>query len=98
NEGEVSFKLNVSPDMVPVIQVVAYAVLPSMNVIAHNAEFSTEKCFSNKVSLEFSPSSAVPGEEIKLQLTAQSDSLCGVSAIDQSVLIKEPGKTLDEDR
>ncbi|KAM4590251.1 alpha-2-macroglobulin-like [Fundulus diaphanus] len=98
NEGEVSIRLNVSPDMAPVIQVVAYAVLPSESVIAHNAEFSTEKCFSNKVSLEFSPSSAVPGEDTKLQLTAQPDSLCGVSAIDQSVLIKEPGQTLDEDR
>ncbi|PWA28033.1 hypothetical protein CCH79_00012155 [Gambusia affinis] len=98
NEGMVSFKLHVSPDMAPLIQVVVYAVLSNQNMIAHNAEFSTEKCFSNKVSVEFSPSSAVPGEETKLQLTAQPDSLCGVSAIDQSVLIKEPGKTLDEDR
>uniref|UniRef100_A0A3P9PFK9 Alpha-2-macroglobulin-like n=1 Tax=Poecilia reticulata TaxID=8081 RepID=A0A3P9PFK9_POERE len=97
-EGEASFKLTVSPDMAPVIQVVAYAVLPSKNVIAHSAEFSTEKCFSNKVSVEFSPSSAVPGEVTKLQLTSQPNSLCGVSAVDQSVLIKEPGKTLDEDK
>lgn len=49
-EGEVSFKLTMSPDMAPLIQFVAYAVLPSKNVIAHSAEFSTEKCFSNKVS------------------------------------------------
>ena len=48
--------------------------------------------------LEFSPSSAVPGEEAILQVTAQPDSLCGVSAVDQSVLIKEPGKTLDADK
>ncbi|GLD52920.1 alpha-2-macroglobulin-like protein [Lates japonicus] len=37
------------------------------NVIAHSADFSTEKCFSHKVSLEFSPSSAVPGEETTMQ-------------------------------
>ncbi|XP_047450995.1 alpha-2-macroglobulin-like isoform X2 [Mugil cephalus] len=98
NEGEVSFKLRVSPEMAPEVQLVAYSVLPSDNVIAHHADFSTEKCFSNKVSLEFSPSSAVPGEEITMQITAQPDSLCGVSAIDQSVLIEEPGKTLDADK
>ncbi|KAM9733713.1 alpha-2-macroglobulin-like [Menidia menidia] len=98
NQGEVSFKLLVSPDMAPVVQVVAYIVLPSKNVIAHSANFQTEKCFRNKVSLEFSPTSAVPGEEAKMQLSAQPDSLCGVSAIDQSVLIKEPGKTLNVDR
>ncbi|XP_045929770.1 alpha-2-macroglobulin-like isoform X2 [Micropterus dolomieu] len=51
-----------------------------------------------QVSLEFSPSSAVPGEETILQVTAQPDSLCGVSAVDQSVLIKEPGNTLNADK
>ncbi|KAK2846829.1 hypothetical protein Q5P01_009828 [Channa striata] len=98
NEGEVSFKLNVSPEMAPDVQVVAYAVLPSDTVIAKTADFSTEKCFGHKVSLEFSPSSAVPGEETTMQVTADPDSLCGVSAVDQSVLIKEPGKTLDADK
>ncbi|XP_039678847.1 alpha-2-macroglobulin-like isoform X2 [Perca fluviatilis] len=98
NEGEVSFKLTVSPDMAPVVQVVAYAILPSETVIANSADFSTEQCFSHKVSLEFSPSSAVPGEETIMQVTAQPESLCGVSAVDQSVLIKEPGKTLDADK
>uniref|UniRef100_A0A8C9XBD5 Alpha-2-macroglobulin-like n=1 Tax=Sander lucioperca TaxID=283035 RepID=A0A8C9XBD5_SANLU len=98
NEGEVSFKLTVSPDMAPDVQVVAYAILPSETVIANSADFSTEKCFSQKVSLEFCPTSAVPGEETVMQVTAQPESLCGVSAVDQSVLIKEPGKTLDADK
>uniref|UniRef100_A0A3P9CV99 Alpha-2-macroglobulin-like n=1 Tax=Maylandia zebra TaxID=106582 RepID=A0A3P9CV99_9CICH len=100
NEGQVSFKVRVSPEMAPEFQVVAYAVLPSEDVIAHSADFSTDKCFSNKVSviLEFSPSSAVPGEETNMQVTALPRSLCGVSAIDKSVLIKEPGKTLDADK
>ncbi|XP_067450040.1 alpha-2-macroglobulin-like [Thunnus thynnus] len=98
SEGEVSFKLKVSPEMAPDFRVVAYAVLPSENVIAHSADFSTEKCFGHKVLLEFSPSSAVPGEENTMQLTAQPDSLCAVSAVDQSILIKEPGKILDADK
>ncbi|XP_038548727.1 alpha-2-macroglobulin-like [Micropterus salmoides] len=97
-EGEVSFKLTVSAEMAPGVQVVAYAVLPSETVIAHSADFSTEKCFSHKVSLEFSPSSAVPGEGTILRVTAQPDSLCGVSAVDQSVLIKEPGNILNADK
>ncbi|KAK5929740.1 hypothetical protein CgunFtcFv8_010954 [Champsocephalus gunnari] len=98
NEGQVSFKLTVSPDMAPDIQFIIYAILPSETVIANSADFSIEKCFSHKVSLEFSPSSAVPGEQTILQVKALPDSLCGVSAVDQSVLIKEPGKTLDADK
>lgn len=50
NEGEVTFKLMVSPDMAPDVQVVAYAVLPSENVVANSVDFSVEKCFGNKVS------------------------------------------------
>ncbi|XP_030600178.1 alpha-2-macroglobulin-like protein 1 [Archocentrus centrarchus] len=98
NEGEVFFNLNVSPEMAPDIQIVAYAVLPSENVIAQTADFSTEKCFANKVSVDFVPPSAVPGEETDFQVKALPNSLCGVSAIDQSVLIKEPGKTLDAEK
>ncbi|KAM3616371.1 uncharacterized protein V6R79_016920 [Siganus canaliculatus] len=94
-EGEVFFKLAVTAEMAPDVQILAYAILPSDSVIAHSAEFSIEKCFSHKVSVEFSPTSAVPGEETVMQVMAQPDSLCGVSAVDQSVLIKEPGMTLD---
>ncbi|CAL8350313.1 unnamed protein product [Lota lota] len=97
-KGEVTIKLIVSPDMAPLVQVVAYTSLPSENIIAHKADFDTEKCFANKVSLEFSPSAAVPGEENRLQLRAQPDSLCGISAVDQSVLIKESGKKLTADK
>jgi hypothetical protein len=48
--------------------------------------------------VEFSPSQAVPGEENTLQLSAQPGSLCGLSAVDQSVHILEPGKRLNADK
>ncbi|XP_067363578.1 alpha-2-macroglobulin-like [Channa argus] len=98
NEGQVSFNVTVIPDMAPEIQVMAYAVLPSKKVITAAADFPTEKCFNHKVSLEFSRSSAVPREETTIQVTADPESLCGVSTVDQSILIKEPGKSLDADK
>ncbi|XP_042627022.1 alpha-2-macroglobulin-like isoform X2 [Cyprinus carpio] len=93
--GTVSFKLSVGTDLAPAVQILAYCVLPSENVVAHSRDFTTEKCFKNKVSLQFSPAKAVPGEENTLQLSAQPGSLCGLSAVDQSVLIMESGKRLD---
>ncbi|KAG7240555.1 hypothetical protein INR49_026762 [Caranx melampygus] len=48
--------------------------------------------------IEVQDQPAVPGEETTMQLTTQPDSLCGVSAVDQSVLIKEPGKTLTAEK
>ncbi|KAK7883159.1 hypothetical protein WMY93_029333 [Mugilogobius chulae] len=93
-EGCVTFKLRVTADLAPEFSVVAYAVLPSTFVIAHSQTFQTEKCFSHKVELEFTPPQGVPGEAASLQVTANKYSLCGLSAVDQSVLIKEPGKHL----
>ncbi|KAL7831786.1 hypothetical protein AOLI_G00293340 [Acnodon oligacanthus] len=96
-EGKVSFRLSVDAGLAPVAQVLVYCVLPSENVIAANKDFNVEKCFRNKVSLQFSPTEAVPGEENTLQLSAQPGSLCGLSAVDQSVFIMEPGKRLNAD-
>lgn len=50
-----------------------------------------------QVSLEFSDSSAVPGEQLTMQLKAQPDALCGVSAVDRSVYVKEPVRSLTAD-
>ena len=48
-----------------------------------------------QVSLKFWPPKAVPGERTSMYLSAQPGSLCGLSAVDQSVLILEPGKRLN---
>uniref|UniRef100_A0A4W5KCI5 Alpha-2-macroglobulin-like n=1 Tax=Hucho hucho TaxID=62062 RepID=A0A4W5KCI5_9TELE len=97
-EGVVTLKLAVVPEMAPVVQLLVYSMLPSETVIAHSMNFRTEKCFRNKVLVEFSPSTAVPGEENTLHLSAQPGSLCGLSAVDQSVGIMEPGTRLDADK
>uniref|UniRef100_A0A9J8BJW7 Alpha-2-macroglobulin-like protein 1 n=1 Tax=Cyprinus carpio carpio TaxID=630221 RepID=A0A9J8BJW7_CYPCA len=92
--GTVSFELSVSVDMAPVVQILAFCVLPSANVAATSASFDTETCFQNQVSLQFSPSTAVPSEGNVLTVSAQAGSLCGLSAVDQSVRIMEPGRRL----
>ncbi|XP_048017393.1 alpha-2-macroglobulin-like [Megalobrama amblycephala] len=96
--GTMSFKLSISADLAPVVQILVYCVLPSENVVVGSKNFNTEKCFKNKVSLQFSPAKAVPGEKNTLQLSAQPGSLCGLSAVDQSVLILKSGERLDTDK
>ncbi|KAB5550299.1 hypothetical protein PHYPO_G00052250 [Pangasianodon hypophthalmus] len=97
-KGKISFKLSVVAELAPVVQVVVYSVLPSENIIAASKNFDVEKCFRNKVSLQFSPSKAVPGEKNTLELTAHPGSLCGLSVVDQSVFILESGERLNTDK
>ncbi|XP_051962628.1 alpha-2-macroglobulin-like [Xyrauchen texanus] len=98
SRGSVTFRLSVDGHLTPVVQIVAYCVLPSESVVAESIHFNIEQCFQNKVSLQFSPAKAVPGEDNSLQLSADPGSLCGLSAIDQSVLILESGKRLNTEK
>ncbi|XP_010869581.3 alpha-2-macroglobulin [Esox lucius] len=93
-EGEVTLDLGVVPEMVRTLQILVYSMLPSGTVIAHSMNFPTEKCFRNKVSVEFSPSNAVPGEKNTLQLSALPGSLCGLSVVDKRL---KAGQILDYD-
>ncbi|XP_067314067.1 pregnancy zone protein-like [Pseudorasbora parva] len=92
--GSVSFQLSVSVSMAPAVQILAYCVLPSETVVAASVSFETEMCLQNQVSLQFSPDRAVPAEGNVLTVSAQAGSLCGISAVDQSVRIMEPGRRL----
>ncbi|XP_048061395.1 LOW QUALITY PROTEIN: alpha-1-inhibitor 3-like [Megalobrama amblycephala] len=92
--SSVSFQLSVGVDMAPAVQILVYCVLPSENVVVGSASFDTEACFQNKVSLQFSPDTAVPAERNVLTVSAQAGSLCGLSTVDQSVWILEPGRRL----
>lgn len=50
-----------------------------------------------QVSLEFSRPSSVPGRQVGIQIKAEPNALCGLSAVDRSVFIKEPERSLNAD-
>lgn len=54
--GSMSFDVKMSPELSPALQVIAYVILPSENVIAHKVDFTVTKCFLNQVSGRTSPS------------------------------------------
>ncbi len=51
----VSFELFVGVHMAPVVQILAFCVLPSATIVAASASFDTEMCFQNKVSGHLAP-------------------------------------------
>uniref|UniRef100_A0A6I8N4B3 Alpha-2-macroglobulin n=1 Tax=Ornithorhynchus anatinus TaxID=9258 RepID=A0A6I8N4B3_ORNAN len=55
--------------------------------VVRNGKFNIEKCFSNKVELQFSSIHTLPGSGARLRVTASPQSLCALRALDQSVLL-----------
>ncbi|XP_047655768.1 alpha-2-macroglobulin-like protein 1 isoform X2 [Tachysurus fulvidraco] len=78
----------------PVAQVVLYTVLPSGESVADSQNYPIQLCLVNKVSLKFSPSTELPGDQASLLLKAAPGSLCSVKAIDKSLLLLQPEKAL----
>nr|XP_034368490.1 murinoglobulin-1-like [Arvicanthis niloticus] len=89
-KGSFALEIPVEFSMVPVAKMLIYAILPDGEVIADSASFQVEKCLRNKVGLSFTSSQSLPGSQTHLRVTASPQSLCGLRAVDQSVLLLKP--------
>ncbi|XP_031761620.1 ovostatin [Xenopus tropicalis] len=95
--GTFSLNLTVSQELAPGFDVIVYSMLQS-EVIAHKIHLNTEKCFEHQVSLSFSASQGTPGSNVNLTLRADPRSLCGLLAIDSSLILLGPGTQLTAER
>ncbi|XP_021045477.2 murinoglobulin-1 isoform X2 [Mus pahari] len=89
-KGNFALEIPVEFSMVPMAKVLIYTILPDGEVIADSVNFEVEKCLHNKVDLSFSSSQSLPASQTRLQVTASPQSLCGLRAVDQSVLLLKP--------
>ncbi|XP_038176281.1 murinoglobulin-1-like isoform X2 [Arvicola amphibius] len=89
-KGDFALEIPVELSMAPVAKILIYAILPDGEMIADSANFDIEKCLPNKVDLSFTPAQSLPASHAHLQLTASPQSLCGLRAVDQSVLLLRP--------
>ncbi|XP_053536527.1 alpha-2-macroglobulin-like protein 1 [Ictalurus punctatus] len=93
--GTLSLSLRNMLQLSPVAQVVLYTILSSGEAVADSMNFPIRLCLANKVSLNFSQSSELPGGQVSLILKATPGSLCSVRAIDQSLLLLQPENELN---
>ncbi|XP_015921584.2 alpha-2-macroglobulin isoform X2 [Parasteatoda tepidariorum] len=96
--GEVSIDIDVNTIMSPSIRVLVYYVKESGEVVADSMEIDVESCFENKVQFAFGDKKQQPGAETTVSITAGSNSLCGIKAIDKSVLLLNNNEQLTKER
>ncbi|XP_063094207.1 ovostatin [Cavia porcellus] len=86
-KGVFSVPVEVSMALAPSAVMLVYGLHPEGEMIADTTRFQIEKCFKNKVNLNFSKERSSPGSSVSLQVSAASNSLCALLALDQSVLL-----------
>nr|XP_034996718.1 ovostatin-like [Zootoca vivipara] len=89
-----SVSLMINQRSAPRARLLVYTLHPQGELIADSISFEVQKCFRNKVSLQFSKKEALPASEIGLNLKAASNSFCALRAVDKSVLLLRPGEDL----
>ncbi|XP_053306439.1 alpha-2-macroglobulin-like [Spea bombifrons] len=96
--GSSNFKLPLSVEASPNLQVIVFTLLPGGEIIADSAKYTVTRCFQNKVSVGFTPDEVLPGSDVSLQVRADAGSLCGLRVVDKSVVLMKPEKELTADK
>ncbi|XP_063999068.1 ovostatin-like [Pogoniulus pusillus] len=85
--GTFTIPLEVSEEMAPALQLLVYTLHPAKELVADSVRFPVEKCFKNKVWLQFSEKQMHPASKVRLVIKAAPNSFCALRAVDQSVLL-----------
>ncbi|KAJ7316257.1 hypothetical protein JRQ81_002419 [Phrynocephalus forsythii] len=89
-----SITINIDEKLAPRARLLVYSLQPHCDLIADSIFFQVEKCFRNKVSLQFSDNQVLPASDVSLLLTATNNSFCALRGVDKSVELLRPGAQL----
>lgn len=93
--GSFVIPIKINANLAPRSNLVVYTVYNEL--VADSTFFEVEKCFKNKVSLQFSEKQALPGSAVSLEVKAADNSLCALRAVDKSVLLQSYDSGLTPD-
>ncbi|XP_074966839.1 ovostatin-like [Phalacrocorax aristotelis] len=85
--GTFTIPLAVNEKMAPALRLLVYTLHPAKELVADSVRFPVEKCFKNKVQLQFSEKQMRAASNVSLSIEAAANSFCAVRAVDQSVLL-----------
>ncbi|NXY89282.1 OVOS protein, partial [Alcedo cyanopectus] len=85
--GTFLIPLVVSERMAPALRLLVYTLHPAKELVADSVRLPIEKCFKNKVQLQFSQRQMLSASNVSLVIEAAANSFCALRAVDQSVLL-----------
>ncbi|XP_038068453.1 CD109 antigen-like isoform X2 [Patiria miniata] len=89
--------IDVTSAMAPKARLVVSYVRPdNSELILDSISISVDGAFENEVTIGFNKDEAEPGDEIKLDVTAERNSFVGILAIDTSVMLLKTGNDITQ--
>ncbi|NXC13935.1 OVOS protein, partial [Corythaeola cristata] len=96
-KGTFTIPLVVDEKMAPVLRLLVYTLHPAKELVADSVRIPVEKCFKNKVRLQFSKKQMRSASDVGLVIEAAANSFCALRAVDQSVLLLKAEAELSAD-
>lgn len=85
--GVAEINIQVAAALSPSIRVLVQYIREDDEVVADSTKFQVEKCFQNKVELQFGDEEKQPGTKTSVTLKASPNSLCGTKVLDKSITL-----------
>ncbi|CAM5081687.1 unnamed protein product [Eretmochelys imbricata] len=86
--------VTVSKELAPVARMLFYTVHSAGELVVDSIRFQIEKCFRNKLHLQFSGKLGLAVSNISIHLNATANSHCALQAMAQSVSLLRPEREL----
>ncbi|XP_042903031.1 alpha-2-macroglobulin isoform X2 [Parasteatoda tepidariorum] len=96
--GEINIAIDADITLSPTIYVLVYYVRDDGEVVADSMKIDIENCFKNKVDFAFGYDAQQPGAETPVTIKAGANSLCGIKAVDKSVLLLDNSDQLTKEK
>ncbi|XP_014669262.1 PREDICTED: alpha-2-macroglobulin-like isoform X2 [Priapulus caudatus] len=96
-----NLQFDVTPEMAPLLHVLVYHVVNyngTKEVIADTKKINVEKCFPQKVTMQFAAQQQLPGAAEKLTIRGSPNSLCAVGVVDKSVTLLGDSTSITADK
>lgn len=83
--GRVQIPLPITAAFAPESQVIVYYVRADGEVVSSSTRLEVEKCFDNKVNMEFVNSPIKPGTDATIRVSGDPGSACSIGVVDKSI-------------
>ncbi|XP_042903033.1 alpha-2-macroglobulin isoform X2 [Parasteatoda tepidariorum] len=96
--GEVDIDVEIDQNLSPQFFILVYYVKDNREIVADSIQVQVDKCFKNKVNFSFADKQKQPGLSTEIKISASPNSLCGIRAVDKSLLLLDSNDQLTKDK
>ncbi|XP_062569935.1 pregnancy zone protein-like isoform X2 [Saccostrea cucullata] len=96
--GRVQINIPITARFAPESRIIIYYIRSDGEVVSSSKTLQVEKCFDNKVNMEFVKKSIRPGTNATIRVSADPQSSCSIGVVDKSIDLLKAGHQMTKEK